>query len=142
MTGAGSRLEPGLDDRRHLLARHGRREHEVADVRPRAHRAGHEHDRPPADRDEPEVAPPSDIVAAEPPDCVLVDLIMPDTRGFALLGSLRSRHPRLPVLVVTADIQDQVRQQCLELGAFAVLHKPVDGEALRRTVAAALEAAP
>ena len=83
-----------------------------------------------------------EIVAAERPSCVVTDLIMPDTRGLALLETLRSRHPRLPVLVVTADIQDQVRQQCLELGAFAVLHKPVDGEVLRRTVAGALEAAP
>ncbi len=79
-----------------------------------------------------------EIVAAERPDCVLVDLIMPGTGGLTLLETLRSREPDLPVIVVTADIQDQVRQQCLELGAFAVLHKPVDEELLRRRVAAAV----
>ncbi len=79
-----------------------------------------------------------EIVAAERPDCVLVDLIMPGTQGLTLLETLDSREPALPVIVVTADIQDQVRQQCLELGAFAVLHKPVAAEVLRRQVAAAL----
>ena len=79
-----------------------------------------------------------ETVAAERPDCVLIDLIMPGTRGFTLLETLRSREPALPVIVVTADIQDQVRRQCLGLGAAAVLHKPVDGEVLQREVAAAL----
>lgn len=79
-----------------------------------------------------------EVIAAERPDCVLIDLIMPGATGLCLLEELRQRHAAIPVIVVTADIQEQVRQQCLELGAFAVVHKPVDEGALRRQVAAAL----
>lgn len=48
-------------------------------------------------------------------------------------GLRESRSP-IPVIVMTADIQHQVREQCLALGARSVLHKPVDPETLRQTV--------
>jgi len=70
----------------------------------------------------------------EQPDCILADLIMPGTRGLSLLEGIRESGSPVPVIVVTADIQHQVREQCLALGARAVLHKPVDPETLRQTV--------
>jgi CheY-like chemotaxis protein len=70
----------------------------------------------------------------EQPDCILADLIMPRIQGLGLLEGLRENESLIPVLVVTADIQNQVREQCLALGAYKVLHKPVDPETLRQTV--------
>lgn len=58
------------------------------------------------------------------PDCLILDLLMPDLTGYEVLAALRERNYQLPVIVVTADIQDTSRQQCLELGAFAVVNKP------------------
>lgn len=75
------------------------------------------------------------LVEQHRPDCILADLIMPETRGMTLLETLKEQGEAPPVLVITADIQESVRQQCLELGAREVLHKPVDPDELRRQVA-------
>ena len=77
-------------------------------------------------------------VATERPDCVLADLIMDKMRGLTMLASLRERQDRTPVVILTSDIQDAVRKRCLELGAFAVLHKPVNPVELLETIAQAM----
>jgi CheY-like chemotaxis protein len=75
------------------------------------------------------------------PDCVLVDLIMPEVGGLELLASMRRSSPATPVIVVTADIQESVREQCAQMGAAAVINKPVKGPQLLAAVAQALAAA-
>ncbi len=75
-----------------------------------------------------------EIAEADPPDCILTDLIMPDMRGMALLEALRKRGSEIPVVVLTADIQERVEAQCLELGAARVLHKPVKPDRLQETL--------
>ncbi len=79
-----------------------------------------------------------EIAAAEGPDCILTDLIMPDMRGMALLEILQKQKSRVPVVVLTADIQERVEVECLELGAARVLHKPVKPAKLRETIAEVL----
>lgn len=59
------------------------------------------------------------------PDCLVVDILMPVVSGLNILEKLHSEGSDLPVVVVTADIQDSVRERCLELGAFAVINKPL-----------------
>ncbi len=75
-----------------------------------------------------------EIVMADPPDCILTDLIMPDMRGMTLLEELRKLGSEIPVVVLTADIQERVEAQCLELGAVRVLHKPVKPDRLQETL--------
>ena len=75
-----------------------------------------------------------EIAAARRLDGILTDLIMPDTRGLALLEALERRGSKVPVVVLTADIQEGVKRQCLEKGAARVLHKPVKPEVLRATL--------
>lgn len=72
------------------------------------------------------------LTRSEPIDCVLADLIMPETDEMFLLQQLRGSS--IPVLVVTADIQRQVREQCLALGAREVLNKPIEPDFLRQVV--------
>lgn len=57
-------------------------------------------------------------------DCILLDLVMPEGDGYAVLQTLQERDSTVPVIVITADIQDSTRQQCLELGAKQVINKP------------------
>ncbi len=76
--------------------------------------------------------------AADRPDCILTDLIMPDMRGLELLETLQQRGSTIPVVVLTADIQERVEARCLELGAARVLHKPVKPDRLRAAIAEAL----
>ncbi|MDB9311994.1 response regulator [Spirulina sp. CS-785/01] len=65
-----------------------------------------------------------DILATESPDCLILDLLMPEVTGYEVLARLAQQGKTIPVLVVTADVQETTRQQCLALGAIAVLNKP------------------
>ena len=75
------------------------------------------------------------------PDCVILDLLMPDMSGLDFLKILRERSDATPVVVLTADIQETTSQECLNLGAREVLHKlssSSETETLRQTIAAIL----
>ena len=73
------------------------------------------------------------------PDCILLDLLMPDLDGRDVLQTLRQRGLEMPVIVVTADIQHSARRQCLELGAFTVIAKLPNPIELQTAVATALQ---
>nr|WP_241696054.1 sigma 54-interacting transcriptional regulator [Solimonas terrae] len=64
------------------------------------------------------------------PQMVLADLRMPDLDGIELLSRIQSRHPSLPVAILSAhgDIPDAVR--ATHAGAVDFLTKPVDRERL------------
>jgi PleD family two-component response regulator len=69
------------------------------------------------------------------PDLILLDLIMPEMDGFAVLEALRSDAPEtfLPIVVLTADITEEAKARALEAGATDFLVKPVSQtEALLR----------
>jgi two-component system, sensor histidine kinase and response regulator len=64
-----------------------------------------------------------------PPDLVILDLMMPNVDGFALMAQLRGWIPDetyLPILVITADVSQKAKQKALSLGAKDFLTKPVD----------------
>lgn len=77
-------------------------------------------------------------IEAATPDCLVTDLNMPEMDGISLLRALREREVAFPILVVTADIQDAVRTECLELGASKLLHKPPRPDELSAAVRDAL----
>ncbi len=58
------------------------------------------------------------------PDCILLDLIMPEIDGLKILRTLYEQGIRIPVIVITADIQVSIQKQCLSLGAAAFINKP------------------
>jgi DNA-binding response OmpR family regulator len=65
--------------------------------------------------------------AAFDPDLILLDLIMPEMDGFALLEALRSDASEsfLPIVVLTADVSEEAKSLALEAGATDFLVKPV-----------------
>ncbi len=77
-------------------------------------------------------------IAAEAPDLLLLDLVMPGRDGLSVLGELAKSESSLPVVVLSADIQESVRRGCLELGAKAFLNKPPKKEALLAAIRQAL----
>lgn len=70
---------------------------------------------------------------------VLLDLLMPGVDGFETLRNIKSRHPELPVVVVSADIQDTTRSRLIQAGASAIVHKPVRREELQEAIRNATE---
>lgn len=62
------------------------------------------------------------------PDLILLDLMMPHIDGFAVLESLRAAPGEifLPVIVLTADANEQTRRRALRAGATDFLLKPFD----------------
>jgi DNA-binding response OmpR family regulator len=65
-------------------------------------------------------------VLEEPPDILLLDLMMPDLDGFELLKLMRadSRGSDVVVLVVSARTGHQAQIETLQLGANAYIYKP------------------
>jgi two-component system chemotaxis response regulator CheY len=60
------------------------------------------------------------------PDIVFLDLTMPGKGGIETLRDIRSAYPKLPVVIVTADIQARTIEMVTEAGASAVVRKPAD----------------
>ena len=76
------------------------------------------------------------------PECIVLDILMPDVNGLNFLKVLHDQGDTTPVIVLTADIQDTTSQECLKLGARQVLHKPLlpsEGDKLRAIVNKVLE---
>lgn len=71
-------------------------------------------------------------------DCIFLDLLMPGISGFDVLKRLQERHNLVPVIVLSADIQESSQQKCKELGAFAFLNKPPQKEQVIQTFYSAL----
>jgi CheY-like chemotaxis protein len=60
--------------------------------------------------------------------------------SLCVLQILRDEGLKIPVLVITADIQETPRQECLNLGAIAVIKKVLNPDALRQGIQIALGA--
>ena len=63
--------------------------------------------------------------------CVIADVRLPGMDGTELQRRIRGERRLLPVIVITAHDDDDVRQQALRDGAVAFLVKPFDGGDLR-----------
>ena len=71
------------------------------------------------------------------PDCVVLDLHMPEMTGFEVQCALAG-HPSVPVVVITGHDTPESRARAFDLGAKAYLRKPVNDEALLAAVGAAI----
>jgi DNA-binding response OmpR family regulator len=79
----------------------------------------------------------------DPPDLVLLDLMMPDLDGMEILKLLRldAKGAGVPVLVVSARTSHQDQLGTLQLGANAYICKPFSPRELVRQVHQLLDAA-
>lgn len=72
------------------------------------------------------------------PDLVLLDLQMPDISGLDALVTLRSNHPQVPVLIVSASTAPDTVAKTMDRGAAGFLLKPYQVADLRQKVAQSL----
>lgn len=80
-------------------------------------------------------------IQADPPDLVILDLLMPGMDGFTVLKELQAAGNAVPVLVLSADIQNSTRERVLALGAVGIAYKPPRPETFRKAVEDALSGA-
>ena len=73
------------------------------------------------------------------PDCLILDLQMPDMSGFDVQAALaRNPRVRIPVVVITGHDSADARNRARDLGACGYLTKPVEHEALFAAVEGAM----
>ena len=70
----------------------------------------------------------------EAPDLILLDLAMPGVSGFSGLLYLRSQHPDIPVVVVSATEDRAVMRRCIEVGAAGFIPKSTDVQVMREAI--------
>ena len=76
------------------------------------------------------------------PDCAVLDMHMPGLSGLELQQRLNETGVRIPMIVITADMELQSCQAALDEGAVAYLRKPVDGPELLECLERAIAKAP
>jgi phosphoserine phosphatase RsbU/P len=81
------------------------------------------------------------MIAAEEFDLVLLDIMMPELDGYAVLERLRADKilDRLPVIMISAVTEIESVVRCIEIGATDYLPKPFNAVLLRARVGATLE---
>ena len=60
----------------------------------------------------------------EPPDLIVLDLLMPGVDGRAILSAMTNSHPEVPILVLSAEADVGARIEVLEAGAVDFVAKP------------------
>ena len=79
------------------------------------------------------------LAKTERPDAVLLDIVLPGTRGPALFTQLRENDAKLPVVFMTAGGTSDTAIEAMQQGAYDYLLKPLDLGKLRALIASALE---
>ena len=78
-------------------------------------------------------------IVGEPPDAVLLDIVLPDGDGFSALRAIHETHPQLPVILITAHGSEETARMARELGARGHLVKPCNPAELCAALALALD---
>jgi putative two-component system response regulator len=79
-----------------------------------------------------------EALAASHPQAMLCDIRMPETSGIELVPKVLAHDPDVAILMLTAIDEPRTAIECLKLGAFDYLIKPVDLEELELSLQHAL----
>jgi CheY-like chemotaxis protein len=81
------------------------------------------------------------MIADQPPDVVITDLVMSEMDGLELVRRMRNRFPNIPVILMTAYGDESTAVQALELGAASYVPKVQKAERLMSAVERVTESA-
>jgi two-component system response regulator CpxR len=79
------------------------------------------------------------LVKEDEPEVMILDLKMPGIDGIEVLRRVKETNPEIEVIILTGHGSEEARKVCMDLGAFAYLHKPVDIDMLSETLKKANE---
>ncbi|MCJ2116630.1 response regulator transcription factor [Methylobacterium sp. J-001] len=86
----------------------------------------------------PNAATALEVLGRDRVDLVILDLGLPDMRGHDLLATIRTRHPELPVVVLSSRTDEGGKVEALDLGADDYITKPFGMAELLARLRAAL----
>jgi len=75
----------------------------------------------------------------ESPAIVLQDLLMPDISGIEVIKELKKLSENVKIIVLSADIQQSVKEECENLGVIRFLNKPAKEKELIEIINEALK---
>lgn len=64
------------------------------------------------------------------PDCLIIDVHMPGMTGLELVAHLKATGSRIPVILISGNMDTATHAQARELGVAELLKKPFSGAAL------------
>jgi DNA-binding response OmpR family regulator len=72
------------------------------------------------------------------PDAILLDIALPDASGTSTLDQLRKLRPDVPIIMLTANSDEELARETLKRGAYDYIVKPFNVQHLARVLEAAL----
>ncbi len=75
-----------------------------------------------------------DAVEATKPDLVISEILLKGSNGIELIKNIRTRYPRMPILMVSAHDEMLYSLRCLRAGAQGYIMKQAPVEELRRAI--------
>jgi CheY-like chemotaxis protein len=75
-------------------------------------------------------------------DLVITDMNMPNLSGLDVARAVRAHRMHVPILLLSGNVEDEVRAQAASLGVSQVLQKPWSNDALSETVYRLVRGAP
>lgn len=65
-------------------------------------------------------------VRDDPPDAIIMDVVMPELNGYQACRAIKRERPGLPILILTGKSDPADRFWAMECGADAFMTKPAD----------------
>ncbi|MBN2061216.1 MAG: response regulator [Deltaproteobacteria bacterium] len=64
------------------------------------------------------------VLETQTPDILLMDVKMPDRDGISLMGELKERFPKIPIVIMSGYMTQEVISESVKKGAIQVIAKP------------------
>ncbi len=74
------------------------------------------------------------LVMQEMPDCVFLDIVMPEVGGIEALQVIKEVSPEIPVVMLSSAGSPQKLMTTLKMGAMEFIQKPYQSEQIKKVV--------
>ena len=74
------------------------------------------------------------LVLQEMPDCVFLDIVMPEVGGIEALQVIKEVSPEIPVVMLSSAGSPQKLMTTLKMGAMEFIQKPYKSEQIKKVV--------